>query len=314
MQRRVIGIGETVLDIIFENDCPKAAVPGGSTFNSLISLGRTAGKAFPDTKIMMVTQTGDDHVGDIVVNFLKDNGVETSAVSRSEGTLTNVSLAFLDSSKNAQFEFYKDPLNDSLQPETREMLRFTKDDIVLFGSYFAVDPAKRDVTASLLHSAHRAGAIIYYDVNFRRNHIPDLPQTMDNILENCSLSTFVRGSDEDIGHIFGTKDPEKVYSEHIRPLCPNFICTCGPEPVHVFTPAGHSIFPAQKTETVSTIGAGDNFNAGFIYGLLAGNVTDCNKLNPTLWGRLIHSAGLFSAEVCRSIFNYVRGLPAGLSL
>lgn len=38
--RKVIGIGETILDIIFKNNQPHTAVPGGSTFNGLISLGR----------------------------------------------------------------------------------------------------------------------------------------------------------------------------------------------------------------------------------------------------------------------------------
>ena len=39
--RKVFGIGETVLDIIFRNDQPLKAVPGGSTFNAMISIGRT---------------------------------------------------------------------------------------------------------------------------------------------------------------------------------------------------------------------------------------------------------------------------------
>lgn len=38
--RKVIGIGETILDIIFRNDQPSAAVPGGSVFNGIVSLGR----------------------------------------------------------------------------------------------------------------------------------------------------------------------------------------------------------------------------------------------------------------------------------
>ena len=38
--RKVFGIGETILDIIFRNDQPQKAVPGGSVFNGLISLGR----------------------------------------------------------------------------------------------------------------------------------------------------------------------------------------------------------------------------------------------------------------------------------
>ena len=38
--RKVIGIGETVLDIIFKDNQPIGAVPGGSVFNGVISLGR----------------------------------------------------------------------------------------------------------------------------------------------------------------------------------------------------------------------------------------------------------------------------------
>lgn len=38
--RKVIGIGETVLDIIFKGGKPIEAVPGGSSFNAVISLGR----------------------------------------------------------------------------------------------------------------------------------------------------------------------------------------------------------------------------------------------------------------------------------
>ena len=35
--RKVIGIGETVLDIIFKDNKPVEAVPGGSTFNASTS-------------------------------------------------------------------------------------------------------------------------------------------------------------------------------------------------------------------------------------------------------------------------------------
>ena len=38
--RKVFGIGETILDLIFKNDKPYAAVPGGSTFNAMVALAR----------------------------------------------------------------------------------------------------------------------------------------------------------------------------------------------------------------------------------------------------------------------------------
>ena len=66
MPQSIIGIGETVLDIVFKENQPQAAVPGGSTFNAMISLGRTAGRQNPDLKLLMITQIGDDAVADIV--------------------------------------------------------------------------------------------------------------------------------------------------------------------------------------------------------------------------------------------------------
>lgn len=38
--RKIIGIGETILDILFKGGIASTSVPGGSTFNSMISLGR----------------------------------------------------------------------------------------------------------------------------------------------------------------------------------------------------------------------------------------------------------------------------------
>ena len=59
---------------------------------------------------------------------------------------------------------------------------------------------------------------------------------------------------------------------------------------------------------MSTIGAGDNFNAGFIFGLLKQHITrrDLDKgLTEEQWDAVIQSAQEFSAESCKSIFNYV---------
>ncbi len=77
--KRVVGIGETVLDILFKNDQPMKAVPGGSTFNSIVSLGRAG------VDCAMVTEVGGDHVGDIICKYLVDNGVSAEYVCRQIG-------------------------------------------------------------------------------------------------------------------------------------------------------------------------------------------------------------------------------------
>lgn len=305
--RKIVGIGETVLDVIFRNDQPTAAVPGGSTFNALISLGRTIPRVLPDMPVLMVTEVGDDHIGDIVVSFMKRNNVQVDAVTRHTDSQTHVSMAFLDANNDAQYEFYKDHASAKLCPDKVSALSFGKDDLVLFGSYFAVNPVIRDYTRQMLTDARKAGAIIYYDINFRPSHLKELSEILPSIIENCTLADFVRGSAEDFQYLFGTSDGLEIYENHIRPLCRNFILTRGAEPVEVFTEAGTRSFPVPQVETVSTIGAGDNFNAGFVYALATQNVRreDRVSLPADALESALNIATKFSAAACRTTFNYV---------
>ena len=305
--KRIIGIGETVFDIIFKSNQPQAAVPGGSTFNSMISLGRTAAKR-GRTEVLMISETGSDQVGDIIASFMEDNGVSVQAVTRAPGTQTQISLAFLDENNDAHYEFYKGCNKANLNVSIIENFDIGRDDIVLFGSFFAINPDIRDFTRTLLMKARAAGATIYYDINFRKNFRNALPELINNIEENCKLSDFVRGSVDDFDCLFDNTDPEFIYNEKIKDLCPNLIVTRGDKSTEYFRSDGrHFSFPIEHIETVSTIGAGDNFNAGFIYGLLDADIRreDCHCLEEAILARSISMAIHFSSNVCRSFNNYV---------
>ena len=296
MNRRIIGLGETVLDIIFRNDQPLKAVPGGSTFNAMISIGRTK------TPCVMATEVGDDHVADIVTAFMEANNVDTSYVFRHEGTQSHLSLAFLNENNDAQYQFYK---NHAALTMNSRMPEAAKGDIVLFGSYFAISPKVREYVSTVLKKAKEAGATLYYDVNFRASHRADLSVTMPYLLENMQLATVVRGSSEDFQILFGTGDATEVYEKYISPHCDTFIYTDGAKPIRLFTPALRASYPAKEIETVSTIGAGDNFNAGFCYALYHSKKTDFNALSAEDFDQLIATGQRFSAAVCQTLDNYI---------
>ena len=306
----IIGIGETILDIIFKNDQPVAAVPGGSTFNALISLGRVLGSRPSGDEVLFVTEVGNDHVGDIIVSFLAENGVSAEYVNRRKNAKSHISLAFLDEHNDAQYQFYKDHANVSIENKFPEV---KKGDIVVFGSFFAVNPVLRPLVKAFLESAYKAGAFIYYDINFRASHIDDIPYILPAIIENMKMSTVVRGSLEDFQYLYTTPEnplsAEEVYEQYIKPYCPCFICTNGGKPVELFTPALRAEFPSTPVETVSTIGAGDNFNAGFVYGVDKaygeGKELAFDKMPVEAWKPLIAYGQRFSSAVCQSFDNYV---------
>jgi len=301
-KRHIIGIGETVLDIVLKDSQPLAAVPGGSTFNAMISLGRTASKLIPGVTVSMVTQMGNDEVASIVSDFMLKNGLDTAYVDKVEGIQSCVSLALLDQVNNAHYEFFRDASAPAFHaPE----IVFHKGDIVVFGSFFAINPETRDEVRSLVRSAHDSGAIVYYDINFRKSRLADLALLKGEIEENCRLSDVVRGSSEDIECLWGTQDASFVYDKYMSKLCSTFICTKGSKSTEVFSKLSRCEFPVTKIQTVSTIGAGDNFNAGFVFGLLRHDINPSQGLTAQDWEKLVPTANRFSANVCQSIYNYV---------
>ena len=298
--RKVIGIGETMLDIIFKNGKPIEAVPGGSTFNGIVSLGRAG------VKTVFVSETGNDRVGEYVRDFLRDNNVDTSAINVFQETKSPVSLAFLDKDNNADYIFYRDQKHDHMDFAYPDI---QKDDIVVFGSFYAVNPALRPQVSGLLEYARQRGAIIYYEVNFRKAHQADVMKVTPNLIDNLEYADIVRGSKEDFEVLYKKDSAERVYRAETSFYCKRFIYTDGPNPVSVFSNNGfHKEYAMPKTETVSTIGAGDNFNAGFIYGMIKYGVTrdDVEQgLSEEVWDKLIATATAFSADCCKDIFNYI---------
>ena len=298
--RKVIGIGETVLDIIFKDDEPVSAVPGGSVFNALISLGRAGVKA------ALISETGNDHIGKKIIRFMESNGIDSSNVNVYAESKSPLSLAFLNEKNDAEYIFYKDHPHDQLDfiyPDIQP------DDIVMFGSFYAINPVIRPQVAGLLEYAKNHGAILYYDVNFRASHSNEVMKITPNLLDNLEMADVVRGSNEDFSILFKHNDADSVYRTDISFYCHNFIYTQGSEPVEVRAEGGVNCqYPVGNTQTVSTIGAGDNFNAGFVYGLIKYGITkdDIQRgLTREQWDKLVESAQMFSCECCKSLNNYI---------
>lgn len=296
--RKVIGIGETILDIIFRNEQPIAAVPGGSVFNGIVSLGRTG------VPISFISETGNDHVGNIILKFMRDNNMPTNHINVFPDGKSPVSLAFLNERSDAEYIFYKD------YPKQRLDIVYPKleeDDIVVIGSYYALNPILRDKVVDLLEQARKKKAIVYYDPNFRSSHKEEAIKLAPSIIENLEYADIVRGSQEDFFYMYNLRDADQIYKNKIKFYCPNFLCTAGSEQISLRTKTIHKEYIIPPVKAVSTIGAGDNFNAGVIYGLLKYNVRydDLNTMDEAIWDKIVGYGMEFASEVCKSFNNSV---------
>jgi len=295
--RKIYTIGETVLDIVFKNQLPVTAKAGGSMLNTAVSLGRLG------LPIHFISEYGTDTVGEMIDGFLTSNGVDTRYVYHYTEGKSALALAFLDEKNNASYSFYK------AYPPKRLDVKFpgvNPDDIIMFGSFYGVTYEIRDILIEFLHHAKSSDAIIIYDPNFRKSHLFELDVLRPAILENISLASIVRCSDEDMELIFNVKGADAAY-DAIKPLCPNMVYTSSSQAVYLRTPAIRETYTVNKIDPISTIGAGDNFNAGMVYSLFHDNLSKANllTLSQPAWQKLIANGISFATEVCLSYENYV---------
>ena len=296
---KVVGVGETILDILFKNNQPVAAVAGGSSFNSIISVGRAG------VPCAFVGYTGADVVGQQTTDFMQKNGVSTEYFLVLEKEKSAVSLAFLNDRGDANYVFYKQP---PFTPEGWKAPSLQANDVLLLSSYYAVCQGTRPMITQLLEEANKVGAIVYYDLNFRKSHAPELKTLMPNILSNFSQSSIVRGSADDFEVMYGTRDASLIYQKYIQAHCPIFICTAGAGKIEVCTPEKSYTFEAPRIENVvSTVGAGDSFNAGFSCALIWMGITKkmLPSLNEEQWKKIINIACQFAGNACQSKENYI---------
>lgn len=301
--RKIFTIGETVLDILFKNKLPVTAKAGGACLNSAVTLGRL------NLPVYFLGEYGMDEVGNIIDVFLKENNVSTKYVYRYYDGKSTLALAFLNENNDASYDFYK------IYPERRLEVDFpeiNQDDIVLFGSIYAVTIEVRKKLMEFIRQANRKKAIVIYDPNFRKQHLHALNVLKPLIFENFSHADIIRGSNEDFSFILGADSAEETYSETGK-YCRNLLYTVNKKGVDVRTPRLKSTFPVRTIEPVSTIGAGDNFNAGIVYSLFNLDIKhrDLENLNEKMWETIVTTSVDFATSVCMSYDNYISNEFAG---
>lgn len=296
--KKIITIGETVLDIIFKNNQPVRAVPGGAMLNTAVSLGRIG------LPVYFTSEVGNDHSGRLIKDFLAENRVSPRFVNTYRDGKTFIAMAFLDKDNKAEYDFYR------LFPAKRlagPLPPVKKNDLFLFGSFFSLDRGVRDRLVRYVAEVKEAGGIIIYDPNFRKSHLHELPELLPLIVENIGFADIVKGSDDDFEMIIRTSKIREVFEFIKSRGCSRLVLTRGPGDVELMTDTLVRSYPVKKVPVKSTIGAGDNFNAGILYSLfkLGATKPGLAALGAGEWDFIVDNAVALARNVCQSYENYI---------
>jgi fructokinase len=292
---RIFTIGETTYDIVFRNGKPENGVVGGSALNTAISLGRMKITTY------FISRIGNDIIGDMSLQFLLENGVLTDNITRYDGN-SRLSLAFLDLQNNANYQFYK-----AEKPTTICFPEPFSNDIICFGSSNALNQSGRDELLGFLTKSIEEKVLIIYDPNIRSSTSEEMIEIVSKFKDNLLFTTILKGSDQDFIQLFKTADADEIFNI-VSPFGVKvLLVTCGAAPVQLRTKKLSYSFCLNPITPLNTIGAGDNFTAGLVYGLINEQVNSENihGLLEENWEKIIRYATQFASEVCLSESNYI---------
>jgi fructokinase len=271
--RKIFCIGECALDVIFNGEGqPVGAMPGGRIINAAAIMARSG------LPVVAITEASMCTVGDAVVKYLVDAGVDTSNIDRITEGVSPTHLYMPDASGNmtvTRYENYPDECFDVVWP------RIEHDDIVIFGGYYAIDPRMHRRMSQLLANARERGAVMIYLPGFLQSQAPRITRVMPNILENLEVTNIVMAQTGDLQYIFGAKSAADGYMNNIDFYCKSLI--------DIDTSANHASYFSDREVTVHDIDHAASrslmWNAGAVAGLvgelIAANVTVDELQAPT---------------------------------
>ena len=261
-----------------------AAYVGGSPTNIAVGAQRL------NVRTALLTAVGNDPVGDFILNFLNNEGVETRYIPRKPTARSSAAVLGIEPPDKFPLVFYRDNAAD---------IQLTIDDVIatpfehchafeFAGTNLSKEPS-RSATFFAVEQAKKGSTTVFFDIDFRADQWHDVRAFGVNaraVLRNVDVAL---GTEEEILAAMLT-DPGQLKIKHSQISAPEItgdldaaiqnILTLGPSTLVVKRGAkGATIFqkgqssvevPGFPVEIYNILGAGDAFASGLIYGYLKG--------------------------------------------
>lgn len=258
---------------------------GGSPSNTAVGASRLG------LKTALISRVGADPMGEFLLNFLRQENVDTAGVKTDPGHPCG--LVFLGISPPEKFEllFYRENCADiNIAPEDIEenFIRRSRA-LLVSGTGFSREPS-RSATLKALGLARKNAILTALDLDFRRNlWPPPHDESYAGIIQNkvLPLVDLIVGTEEEFKTAAQSSSNEDAVSK-IKALTPAaLVIKHGSRGATAYTEPNAPALPVPPfpVEVLNVLGAGDAFMAGLLYG----------RLSDWNWGKSLELANACGA-------------------
>lgn len=247
----VLCIGEILADMIGEEKngiVTYERKAGGAPFNVACALKKFG------ASVKFVGSVGDDLIGDFLIKFARDFGMDTDCIVKDENRNTTLAFVELNEEGERSFCFYRKNTADyHLPPVSEEVLK--KADIVCVGSLMASSEEGVNYALEVIERAHKLNKLVAFDVNYRTDIFRDTESAIKIYKKILKVADIVKFSEDEV-EIF----TEKYISEELSSKL--VLITLGKEGSEWRYKGKRNSQGSIKVGVVDTTGAGDAFFAG----------------------------------------------------
>ncbi len=283
---------------------------GGSSANMAVGLSRLG------AQVGIVGAVGTDRLSDFLLSFLEREKVGTAHVQRVPGYLPSLCLTEVSPPDRFPQVFYRHEAVDTKLSIAAPALDFIAGCrmFITNGTSLCASPS-RESTYLALERAHRAGARVVFDVDFRAMSWPSPVEAGLAVRLALPFVDVLIGNQLELNLVAGHDDLDRSTAA-LRERVPMLVSKLGEQGTRVWQGADSVFLPPYSVDVVSTIGAGDGFASGFLYALLAGKpVVDClhygNAAAAIVVSRLSCSEAMPTLEEVETILAAQRKHVAG---
>ncbi len=295
--KTILSIGEALIDFIpaqkgcaLKDNAVFERVCGGAPANV------AAAAALLGAPAKLITQLGNDSFGDYICEVLKDAGVDTSCIQRTDKAHTALAFVALAADGNRDFSFYRNPSADMLLESTQLQEEWFSDCGVLhFCSVDLIDAPVKDAHRRAISLAKEKGALISFDPNIRLPLWNDSNACKKTVNEFIEFADILKISDEELEFITGEHDMERAAPALFQRGVKLILFSRGKHGARILTP-GFTVSAENVNVTAAdTTGAGDAIIGAFLFCLVQSNITDIPAVSEKDMQEMLNFANYYSA-------------------
>ena len=236
---------------------------GGAPANVAVAVARLGGDA------RFIGMLGEDMFGDFLLDSLRDAGVGTDGIVRTDAAKTALAFVALDADGERSFSFYRPPAADLLfRDEHFQPAMFEHAAALHACSNSLTEPAIAEATVAGLRRACAAGALASVDLNLRQVlWAIDVDPTpwLWRLLDEAVLVKLARNELEYLTAPLGGEDAvfERLFAAQARLV----LVTDGAADMQWRTRDARGTVQGFRVRAIDTTAAGDAFVGGLLFKL-----------------------------------------------